>query len=49
MLTHVQLRKKFADFWVKNGHKEIPPIPLVPQNDPTTLFTGSGMSKIRLP
>lgn len=45
-LTHVQLRKKFADFWVKNGHKEIPPIPLVPQNDPTTLFTGSGMQQL---
>ena len=46
MLTHVQLRKKFADFWKKNGHKEIPPIPLVPQNDPTTLFTGSGMQQL---
>lgn len=46
MLTHVQLRKKFADFWVKNGHKEILPIPLVPQNDPTTLFTGSGMQQL---
>ncbi|MFA6080859.1 MAG: alanine--tRNA ligase [Patescibacteria group bacterium] len=46
MLTHVQLRKKYADFWKKNGHKEIPAIPLVPQNDPTTLFTGSGMQQL---
>ncbi|MFA6017288.1 MAG: alanine--tRNA ligase [Patescibacteria group bacterium] len=46
MLTHVQLRKKFTDFWVKNGHNEIPPIPLIPQNDPTTLFTGSGMQQL---
>lgn len=46
MLTHVELRKKFADFWKKNNHKEIPPIPLVPQNDPTTLFTGSGMQQL---
>ena len=45
-LTHVQLRKKFAEFWKKNNHKEIPPIPLVPQNDPTTLFTGSGMQQL---
>ncbi len=45
-LTHVQLRKKFADFWEKNQHKEVPPIPLVPQNDPTTLFTGSGMQQL---
>jgi len=46
MLTHVQLRKKYSDFWKKNGHKEIPAIPLVPQNDPTTLFTGSGMQQL---
>src|SRR3989339_1189989 len=46
MLTHVQLRKKFAEFWKKNNHKEIPPIPLIPQNDPTTLFTGSGMQQL---
>lgn len=45
-LTHVQLRKKFTDFWKKNNHNEIPPIPLVPQNDPTTLFTGSGMQQL---
>jgi len=46
MLTHVQLREKFAEFWKNNNHKEVPPIPLVPQNDPTTLFTGSGMQPL---
>ena len=45
-LTHVQLREKFTLFWEKNNHKEVPPIPLVPQNDPTTLFTGSGMQQL---
>ncbi|MEK7634106.1 MAG: alanine--tRNA ligase [Patescibacteria group bacterium] len=45
-LTHVQLRKKFVDFWKQRDHKEVPPIPLVPQNDPTTLFTGSGMQQL---
>ncbi len=45
-LTYVQLRKKFAEFWEKNNHKEVPPIPLVPQNDSTTLFTGSGMQPL---
>ena len=29
----------------KRGQKEVPPTPLVPQNDPTTLFTGSGMQQ----
>ncbi|MFZ6035012.1 MAG: alanine--tRNA ligase [Patescibacteria group bacterium] len=45
-LHHVELRKKFAEFWEKNRHKEVPPIPLIPQNDPTTLFTGSGMQQL---
>jgi len=45
-ITHLQLRKLFSDFWKSKEHKEIPPIPLVPQNDPTTLFTGSGMQQL---
>lgn len=45
-ITHLQLRNLFSDFWKSHGHKEIPPIPLVPQNDPTTLFTGSGMQQL---
>lgn len=44
-LTHFEIRKRFRTFYEKNGHKEVPPIPLVPQNDPTTLFTGSGMQQ----
>lgn len=44
--SHVQLRQMFKEFWKMQGHKEIPPIPLVPQNDPTTLFTGSGMQQL---
>lgn len=45
-LTHVQLREKFARFFKGNQHMESPPIPLIPQNDPTTLFTGSGMQPL---
>lgn len=44
--THGELRAKFAKFWEGRKHKEVPPIPLVPQNDPTTLFTGSGMQQL---
>jgi alanyl-tRNA synthetase len=43
MLTADDLRQKYMDFFVKRGHKIIPSAPLVPENDPTTLFTGSGM------
>src|SRR3990167_7278990 len=45
-VTHQALRSLFADFWESKGHKEVPPIPLFPQNDPTTLFTGSGMQPL---
>ncbi len=45
-ISHRDLRKKYSTFFEKNDHKEVPPISLVPQNDPTTLFTGSGMQQL---
>ena len=45
-MTHLDLRDKFTQFWQARGHKEVPSIPLVPENDPTTLFTGSGMQQL---
>ncbi len=46
-LSHKTLRSAFATFMEESprNHKAVPPIPLVPQNDPTTLFTGSGMQQ----
>lgn len=41
-----EVRQKFLDFQVKKGHKVIAPAPLVLENDPTTLFTGSGMQPL---
>lgn len=41
-----EIRKRFLDFQVKKGHKIIQPAPLVLENDPTTLFTGSGMQPL---
>lgn len=38
-----EIRSRFLKFFEKRGHKTIPSASLVPQNDPTTLFTGSGM------
>lgn len=38
-----QIRKAFLDFFAERGHKVIPRAKLVPEGDPTTLFTGSGM------
>jgi len=42
-MTSQELRKKFLDFFEKKGHKIIPSAPLVPENDPTVLFTTAGM------
>ena len=41
-----EIRKKFLEFQTKNGHKVIPPAPLVLEGDPTTLFTSSGMQPL---
>jgi alanyl-tRNA synthetase len=38
-----QIRKAYLDFFSSHNHKVIPRANLVPSNDPTTLFTGSGM------
>src|ERR1700683_4240832 len=42
-MTINEIRTKYLEFFKARGHTIIPSAPLVPQNDPTTLFTGSGM------
>src|SRR3989338_4455994 len=37
---------KYIEFFEQKGHKRIPNSPLVPENDPTTLFTSSGMQPL---
>lgn len=40
----VEVRRRFLDFFaLKHGHKEIPSSSLIPENDPTVLFTTAGM------
>ncbi|MGN0929585.1 MAG: alanine--tRNA ligase [Alphaproteobacteria bacterium] len=41
------LRKNYTDFFTSNGHKLIKSSPLVPQNDPTLLFTNAGMVQFK--
>ena len=38
-----ELRKKYIDFFVSKGHKQISGASLIPENDPTVLFTTAGM------
>lgn len=42
-MTISLLRSKYLEFFKARGHVIVPSSPLVPENDPTTLFTGSGM------
>jgi alanyl-tRNA synthetase len=42
-MTVNQIRQKYLEFFAQQGHSIVPSAPLVPENDPTTLFTGSGM------
>ncbi len=41
-----EVRAKYLKFFKDRGHAEIPSASLVPENDPTTLFTGSGMQPL---
>lgn len=45
-MTINELRAKYLAFFKAQKHTVIPSAPLVPQNDPTTLFTGSGMQPL---
>ncbi len=36
-------RQKYLNFFASKGHAILPSASLIPENDPTTLFTGSGM------
>ncbi len=42
-LTANELRQKFIDFFVSKDHKQISGASLIPENDPTVLFTTAGM------
>jgi alanyl-tRNA synthetase len=41
-----QIRSAFLEFMTERGHTVVPRAPLIPHDDPTTLFTGSGMQPL---
>ena len=42
----MNVREEFIKYFTKNGHKQIPSSPIVPENDPTVLFNTAGMQPL---
>lgn len=42
----MNLKDLFIDYFVSNGHKQIPSAPVVPENDPSVLFNTAGMQPL---
>ena len=42
-----ELRQAFLDYFVQQGHTVVPSSSLVPNNDPTLLFTNAGMVQFK--
>ncbi|MBV8399441.1 MAG: alanine--tRNA ligase, partial [Acetobacteraceae bacterium] len=47
MASSNDIRATFLDYFARNGHQVVPSSPLVPRNDPTLLFTNSGMVQFK--
>jgi alanyl-tRNA synthetase len=47
ILTGNEIRRKFLDFFIQKGHREVHSSSLVPANDPTLLFTNAGMNQFK--
>jgi alanyl-tRNA synthetase len=45
-MTINEIREKFINYYIGKDHAEIASSSLLPKNDPTTLFTGSGMQQL---
>ncbi len=46
-MTSNEIRSRFLDYFKRQGHTIVPSSPLVPGNDPTLLFTNSGMVQFK--
>ncbi len=46
-MNSAEIRQKFLEFFKERGHKIIPSASLVPENDPSVLFTSAGMQQFK--
>ena len=42
----IEIRRKYLNFFKAHGHQVIPSAPLIPENDPSVLFTTAGMQPL---
>ena len=42
----IEIRNKYLNFFKEHGHKVVPSAPLIPENDPSVLFTTAGMQPL---
>ena len=42
----IEIRNKYLNYFKRKGHKVIPSAPLIPENDPSVLFTTAGMQPL---
>jgi alanyl-tRNA synthetase len=47
MTSLSDIRSTFLDYYARQGHAVVASSPLVPRNDPTLMFTNSGMVQFK--
>jgi alanine--tRNA ligase len=46
IMKAIEIRNKYLNFFKRHGHNVIPSAPLIPENDPSVLFTTAGMQPL---